>query len=367
MGDYEFNKMRKLKSIQALRAIAAILVVIDHIFSSAEGLKPGSTLLSEATYHYLGELGVQIFFCISGFIMVHTSNGSSGLAPALVFLKKRIIRIYPIYIITLVVFALVVKFFTEKYNIYFWVDYSSGNIIKRVFLLPTFIYGNGWNNILMQSWTLVYEVYFYMVFAFCIMLVSTKYIPLLATLFILSVMSVVVFIGGREDSNTSTYILNVLGSKNLLFFIFGMLVSFAEKHIARRLILINNSTLFYSLSAILILVSIALKDYVSVYGISISILALMYISTIVEINGDNPINKLMVYLGEASYSLYLVHIFAYIASPYFNVLDINNNIYCSLMSVAAIILGCIVHSYIEKPVVSLLTKSFTYKERKTAA
>lgn len=359
--------MRKLKSIQALRAIAAILVVIDHVFSRVEGLNPGSTFFSEATYHYLDEIGVQVFFCISGFIMVHTSNGSGGISDALVFLKKRAIRIYPIYIITLLVFVVTVKHFAATYNINFWVDISDTNVFKRLFLLPTFIYGNGWNNILMQSWTLVYEVYFYMVFAFCMMLVSTKHIPLLATLFILSVMSVVVFTGGREDSNTSTYILNVLGSKNLLFFIFGMLASFAEKHVARKLMLINNSALFYSLSAILILVSIALTDYVSVYGISISILALMYISTIVEINGDNPINKLMVYLGEASYSLYLVHIFAYIASPYFNVLNINNNIYCSLMSVVAIILGCIVHSFMEKPIVTLLNKSFTYKERKTAA
>lgn len=359
--------MRKLKSIQALRAIAAILVVIDHVFSRVEGLNPGSTLFSEATYHYLGEIGVQVFFCISGFIMVHTSNGNGGLSDALIFLKKRAIRIYPIYIITLLVFVVTVKHFAAAYNINFWVDISDSNVLKRLFLMPTFIHGNGWNNILMQSWTLVYEVYFYMVFAFCMMLVSTKRIPLLATLFILSVMSVVVFTGGREDSNTSTYILNVLGSKNLLFFIFGMLVSFAEKNIIRKLRVNNNSFLFYSLSVILILASIVLTDYVSVYGISISILTLMYISTIVEINGDNPINKLMVYLGEASYSLYLVHIFAYIASPYFNVINLNNNVYCSLMSVSAIILGCIVHSFIEKPIVSILNKSLIYKTRKITA
>jgi peptidoglycan/LPS O-acetylase OafA/YrhL len=160
------------------------------------------------------------------------------------------------------------------------------------------------------------------------MLVPARNIPLLATLFIISVMSVVVYFGGREDSNTSTYILNVLGSKNLLFFVFGMLVSFAEKSVVRKLRIINNSALFYSLSVILILASIMLTDYVSVYGISISILVLMYISTIVEINGDRPINKLMVFLGEASYSLYLVHIFAYIASPYFNIFALNNNLYC---------------------------------------
>jgi peptidoglycan/LPS O-acetylase OafA/YrhL len=352
--------MRKLKSIQALRAIAAILVVIDHIFSRVEGLNPGSTLFSAAAYHYLGEIGVQVFFCISGFIMVHTSNGNGGLSDAVLFLKKRAIRIYPIYIITLLSFVAAVKYFATSYNINFWVDVSDSNVLKRLFLMPTFIYDNGWNNILMQSWTLVYEVYFYVVFALCMMLVPTKYISLLASMFIVSVMVIVVSFGTREDSNTSTYILNVLGSKNLLFFVFGMIVSFAEKSVISKLRIINNSALFYSLSVTLILASIMLTDYVSVYGISISILALMYISTVVEINGDRPINKLMVFLGEASYSLYLVHIFA-IASPYFNNFALNNNLYCSLLSLAAIATGCIVHVLIEKPIVDILNKSLIKK------
>jgi hypothetical protein len=65
-----------------------------------------------------------------------------------------------------------------------------------------------------------------------------------------------------------------LGSKNLLFFVFGMIVSFAEKSVISKLRIINNSALFYSLSVTLILASIMLTDYVSVYGISISILVL---------------------------------------------------------------------------------------------
>ncbi|WP_313485416.1 acyltransferase [Pseudescherichia sp.] len=353
--------MRKLHSIQALRAIAAVLVVIDHIFSRVEGLSPGSTLFNESAYHYLGEIGVQVFFCISGFIMVHTSNGNGGLSDAIIFLKKRAIRIYPIYIITLLLFVITIKHFAAIYNINFWVDISDSNVAKRLFLMPTFIYGNGWNNILLQSWTLVYEIYFYIIFAFCMIMVSPKNITLLATLFIISIMTIVYFVGGKEDSNTSTYILNVLGSKNLLFFVFGMLVSFSEKYIFKATRAINNSALFYFISSFLICISIMFTNAVSVCGISISILALMYISTIIEINDDGTLNRIIIFLGEASYSLYLMHIFAFIASPYFNVFRLNNNIYCSILSLFAVAIGCIVHISIEKPVVGILNKIYVKK------
>ena len=67
------QQQKSLDLLQALRAIAALLVVIDHSIL---------TLIDKANFHqnysqtaeFLGNLGVFIFFAISGFIMIHTNR-----------------------------------------------------------------------------------------------------------------------------------------------------------------------------------------------------------------------------------------------------------------------------------------------------
>jgi peptidoglycan/LPS O-acetylase OafA/YrhL len=121
--------MRKLKSIQALRAIAAILVVIDHIFSRVEGLNPALHCSVRRHITILVRLVFRFSFA-SAVSLWHTSNGNGGLSDAVLFLKKRAIRIYPIYIITLLSFVAAVKHFATSYNINFWVDVSDSNVLK---------------------------------------------------------------------------------------------------------------------------------------------------------------------------------------------------------------------------------------------
>src|SRR5687767_4907064 len=83
-----------IDNIQVLRAVAALLVVFVHLdgFLRVLGLRP------------FGHGGVDLFFVISGFIMVYTTRGRP-ITPA-AFLLNRITRIAPIYwLITLAVFA----------------------------------------------------------------------------------------------------------------------------------------------------------------------------------------------------------------------------------------------------------------------
>ncbi len=85
------NSKEKLYSIQILRAYAAILVVISHVWNN--GILPG-------TFNELGGFGVDIFFVISGFIMCLTvSLKNTKHENAKNFIVRRIIRIFPIYII----------------------------------------------------------------------------------------------------------------------------------------------------------------------------------------------------------------------------------------------------------------------------
>ena len=86
---------RYLVNIQALRGVAASLVVLSHL-GVVEAKYGGDTILPGETI--LGFSGVDLFFVISGFIMVHVTRGDFG-APrkAGAFLFSRFTRIYPLY------------------------------------------------------------------------------------------------------------------------------------------------------------------------------------------------------------------------------------------------------------------------------
>src|SRR5437868_1187412 len=87
---------KKLHNIQALRGAAVLLVLARHILVMEVNYGGGRTLLPEVTK--AGDSGVDIFFAISGFIMVFITRGQfqkPGAIPA--FFYKRAARIYPLY------------------------------------------------------------------------------------------------------------------------------------------------------------------------------------------------------------------------------------------------------------------------------
>src|SRR5580698_890419 len=87
----------KFHLIQAMRGLAATLVVVSHTLGSL--IKHGTMPKGEQdAFWYLGNIGVSAFFVISGFIMVVTSARSFGDGSAAwIFVKKRLIRIVPAY------------------------------------------------------------------------------------------------------------------------------------------------------------------------------------------------------------------------------------------------------------------------------
>jgi exopolysaccharide production protein ExoZ len=87
-------------SLQAGRAIAALMVVLFHC----------SAILGEAKYwhhsfdKYLvcGHRGVELFFVLSGIVILHAHRADMDNPGALaIYLRKRFVRIYPIYWIVL--------------------------------------------------------------------------------------------------------------------------------------------------------------------------------------------------------------------------------------------------------------------------
>ncbi|MGY8041237.1 acyltransferase family protein [Klebsiella pneumoniae] len=81
----------KNSSIQALRGIAALFVVVDHTFSQFSAYNPQEGFLGAFLKNtsLLGPAGVLIFFIISGYIMsMTTQNKPGGLKSSTLFIKK---------------------------------------------------------------------------------------------------------------------------------------------------------------------------------------------------------------------------------------------------------------------------------------
>jgi peptidoglycan/LPS O-acetylase OafA/YrhL len=151
-----------LINIQFLRFVAAMLVVLYHtagqVPANGHALH-GLFWLGQAT----GFAGVDIFFVISGFIMAYTTSGEAGRVASLDFARRRVARIFsgywPFYALALAVF-----WFTRPQHV------AESDLLKSFFLWPQPL-----NRVLLEiTWTLSYELYFYLLFALLVLIVPQR-------------------------------------------------------------------------------------------------------------------------------------------------------------------------------------------------
>jgi exopolysaccharide production protein ExoZ len=151
----------KFAWLQALRGVAALAVVITHA-----RLQFQNTSLWEPADRWLrsGEAGVDLFFVISGFIMVYTTrNDRGGLASAISFCVKRLARVWPAYAFVTVLAALL------YYGLQLvWDPAAQSTLIKSLAFAPASYDALYARQILPQGWSLNYEMYFYGAFAVCL-------------------------------------------------------------------------------------------------------------------------------------------------------------------------------------------------------
>jgi exopolysaccharide production protein ExoZ len=143
-----------LRNVQVLRALAALLVVVGHLQPLFMRMDPRLGLVA------LGRAGVDLFFVISGFVMVYTTNRTEP-SPAL-FAYRRITRIVPLYfLVTLAVFGLTLV----APALLGATRPDPAWLIMSLAFIP-FDKGDGTTNPLLPvGWSLNYEMAFYTVFA----------------------------------------------------------------------------------------------------------------------------------------------------------------------------------------------------------
>lgn len=100
----------KIQNLQALRGLAALMVVAFHSAISENTLL-GSNSVAGAWFRSIGYGGVDVFFVISGFIMVFIcKNRPISLKH---FMRDRFVRVVPIYWAHLLLYVAVIFIFTD--------------------------------------------------------------------------------------------------------------------------------------------------------------------------------------------------------------------------------------------------------------
>ena len=324
-------------SVQALRGIAALLVVMFH----------ASTHLDErATMFRFGNAGVDIFFVISGFVMwTVTTRRPTGPAA---FLRHRFIRLVPLYwfFTLLLVFA-----FLAHPATFARLQITLPHVLLSLAFIPHTGPGGGEMAtlpVLGQGWTLNFEMFFYLLFAASLALPST--LQLRATAACLVALSTVGFILPASADAPLATLLRPL----LLEFLAGILIA--------RLVAAG-----WRPAAPWCWASVALGVAIFVvfptpepdddvlrllqYGVSAVLLVGGAIGA--ELAGTLPIGRVALLLGGASYSIYLSHTF--VISVLGKVLPPSGDMaFTAAATVGAALVGVVVFILIERPLLSLM-------------
>ncbi|MBL1074770.1 acyltransferase [Nocardia sp. 2] len=144
-GRYEF--------LDALRGLAALAVVLQH---SAERLFPAYFRFSQAHFG-LGEFGVFVFFLVSGFIIPASLERGRSLGA---FWVGRFFRLFPLFWACLIA-AMILHSFNRYEVPAGYMDQPVLNFLANLTMVQFFL--GGWDiQIIGASWSLSYELVFYL-------------------------------------------------------------------------------------------------------------------------------------------------------------------------------------------------------------
>jgi exopolysaccharide production protein ExoZ len=337
--------MKKFQGIQALRAVAASLVVAAHQLGNiVNGWGEASLPLRlQAEFAVqMGTIGVLIFFGISGFIMISSQFNSFGNPnKALDFFWRRILRILPLYAI-----ATTLQFINKRN---FSNDYTWLNYIKSLLFIPYIGEGHLYRPVVGQGWSLNAEMYFYLVFALSLLLPRARGLALsISAIFATSAMQ---FFAPQLSEGVRFY-----ANPILLYFVCGMLIGLLFK---RSQVSTSSATMLVGVWAALLAASLWINLGLTATAALACNLLIVFVfvwtAAAYKPQRQSSSVRLLERLGDASYSTYLFHGFMLGALKFISTrIEVGQWLNVVIMVFFAVVLANIIglgiHLFIEKPI-----------------
>lgn len=294
-----------VENIQALRGIAALLVVWAHLKFPLMLLCPQvEDFVLIHTAH--GAIGVDIFFTISGFVICLTAAKRHG--RPLDFFCARIARVSPLYLV-----AIVLPFIGFRYAA--WPHLSFKSVWNQVLYLPVFDFRDYTVPPVEVGWSLSFEMWFYVVFALLLNLGPARKVAWFLPLFFGLGAALMVFYTG------AWYFPRFAFHPFVLEFAFGCLIFQTQQWVSSRL-----SWVFLFGGALAMLAFSRETGYLGWHGVLLSarldwawqrvlvwgVPSAFVVAGLVGLERTRGLvlPTSLIWLGEISYSLYLTHPYA---------------------------------------------------------
>lgn len=294
------SKSINLPELTSVRAFAALIVVIYHMYGSHS---PNSELLKSLVSK--GYLGVDFFFILSGFILTHVyiSRWRSGRFKYGQFLWSRFSRVYPVHLVMLVV-SVAGYLAAEKIGFENLGGMRWNHLPWHALLLHSwgFTDGYAWNS---PSWSVSAEAFAYLIFPlflFVLPINRVKSTVLLATSWMIAAWLIMQACGLNLTELTYNF-----GIIRILFeFTLGvsMYILYERADIRPKIAAMLATVMFLSF---LFVVVVRGPDLISLFLFALIILFLG-----IRARCTQPSllrSRPLIYLGTISYSTYMVHIF----------------------------------------------------------
>lgn len=300
------DKKIEIQSISFLRGVACIFVALYHLKSSA----PNDSIFYNL--FRFGSFGVDLFFMISGFVIVIATMNDKMVDS---FFIKRVFRIYPPLIA-----AILFQAFISNYSL------SLNEFMSAIVPLhndytakaPDFGF-----SFLIVAWSITFELAFYALFMVS-MIISHRYRALVCSAIILAIVigSQLYFNGSfsllqagasPEVNNSNLNALRVFGCSIMVEFIFGMAIAYIYMNVKVDASSLASRRIYTILSVLALMYLI--PSYLGGYnrgsglaGYGTWALLILFIALGAEKLNIFRWNRSMLFIGAISYSLYLFHI-----------------------------------------------------------
>ncbi|UAY50676.1 acyltransferase family protein [Ferruginibacter albus] len=343
----------RLKELDVFRGVAALIVVLYHLTKE--------TSLGKIGLQY-GLTGVDLFFIISGFVIFMTLNKTNSWKD---FLISRFSRLYPAYWVCVTITTIAIILTIKFTNLYLWDKKIT--FLRYIGNMTMFQYYFKIHNIDGPYWTLVIELIFYFIMTFFFLIRQLKNIE--SIFFLVVVLIVLPYSFNIERVNHSQlHILLVMFPIINYFPLFTAGIVFYklkfQKQTLFRYIIITSCLV----TQFLLYNGYDNRMYIGQfqYGImllSYFILFVLYVNDLLKF----IINKVLLFLGEVSYSLYLIHQFigttiVAILAKYFHVNDFVSVFLIALPIVLG--LAVLINRFVEKPMMNYIRT--VYRKKMTA-
>ncbi len=282
----------RLDSLQAMRAVAALLVVAMHSMNMAAAYSGSEWVHSASSaLMYVGHFGVDIFFVLSGFVIAGVAAQSGSIRA---FLFRRVARVYPLFWLSLA--AMIALRASTGHD-----DIAA--LVSRPLDL-VLLHAPAAHPV---AWTLTYEVQFYLVTALLMLAGSHLRVALMVWIVAEMVLVTVAYYGlvprfALSDALSLEFCMGVA----LALFGQRLTIRFPLLLAAAALLLVVLSGVLYDPSWI----AVTTPARAALWGVPATLLVWSAISAG---RAGHVFPKWSIFLGDISYSIYMWHLAAFTA------------------------------------------------------